>query len=120
MHNSRKRVPGSQIDIRSVDSTRGQPSESELIGRIEDATPSRGRTGIQGGSPSKGRNISKIRSASGITAVPGEQINAEVFAVSQRKLADNRAQCHLWRTHVHFVENLSYLHDDLAIAQNDN
>ena len=49
-----------------------------------------------------------------------EPIDTEFFVVAKCQLANHRAQRHLRRFDVHFVEDLFHLHDHLAIAKDDD
>ena len=49
-----------------------------------------------------------------------EPIDTEFLVVAEWQLANDRAQRHLRRFDVHFIQNLFHLHDDLAVAKNDD
>ena len=47
-------------------------------------------------------------------------IDSEFLVVTQRELTDDGTQDDLRRLHIHFVQDLCDLHDDLAIAEDDD
>ena len=52
--------------------------------------------------------------------MPSKIIDPKLVVLAELQFADHGAQRHLRRLHIHFVQKLPYLHDDLAITQNNN
>ena len=60
------------------------------------------------------------RAVTRVRVVSPKVINPELFVISEPELADHGAQDHLRRFHIHLVENLCHLHDDLAVTKDDD